>query len=352
MPPDSCPGTQSRDHEEVLARARSLDPAIVRRRPVFDNLGASASLGRPSNADCSRRSSDAAVLARSLFARHQRRVYGHCLYSLRSTHDAEDALQQTFVNALQALRAGVTPRLEEAWLLHIARNVCLERHRNMSRRAKLEVVASPDSLADVAASPAPDGDGAYLGAALGRLEPRQREALVMREWRGLSYREMGNVLQLSQSAVEALLFRARRSLGRALEDVQRLRPTFNWAGLLASSRCCLQGAVGKTVAVAACGITIASVPMLGRAVDHRHGQAVAAVLPARSAAAGLARSPGNTLRDRESHVAAASPRPVPGPPRQRAPLDTDAVRRPSDHRRHARPRWRRSRHGRCPRRPH
>jgi RNA polymerase sigma-70 factor (ECF subfamily) len=223
-----------------------------------------------------RHSSDADALACSLFARHQRSIYRHCLYSLRSKHDAEDALQQTFVNALQALRTGVTPRFEAAWLLQIARNVCLERHRNAGRRARIEVVASPDSLVGIAASPTSDDDWSELGAALARIDQRQRDALVLREWRGLSYREIAGVLQLSQSAVEALLFRARRSLARALEDAQLLRPTFSWASVHASWRTVFSGAAAKTAAVAACcGITVVAVPALEHAIAPRADRAIA-----------------------------------------------------------------------------
>jgi RNA polymerase sigma-70 factor (ECF subfamily) len=213
----------------------------------------------------------AAALACSLFTRHQRRVYCHCLYRLRSQYDAEDALQQTFVNALQALQAGVWPRNETAWLLQIAQNVCLERRRNAGRRARLETTTSPDTLDHIAAAPESStrDEASHIRVALGRLEPRQREALLLREWRGLSYKEMATVLQLSQSAVEALLFRARRSLGRALEDGRRVRSGFNLGGLIANLRAFLSGGAAKTAAiVACCGATIVSAPLLEPAITH------------------------------------------------------------------------------------
>jgi RNA polymerase sigma factor (sigma-70 family) len=46
----------------------------------------------------------------------------------------------------------------------------------------------------------------------------QRQALLLREWRGFSYREIAEELGLSQAAVETLLFRARRSLAEVLGD--------------------------------------------------------------------------------------------------------------------------------------
>jgi RNA polymerase sigma factor (sigma-70 family) len=49
------------------------------------------------------------------------------------------------------------------------------------------------------------------------LTDHQRRAIVLREWHGLSYHEIADELNLSQSAVETLLFRARRSLVHGLE---------------------------------------------------------------------------------------------------------------------------------------
>lgn len=216
-------------------------------------------------------SPDAAALACSLFARHRGRIYGFCLCRLRSPHDAEDALQQTFVNALRALQAGVRPRMEAAWLLGIARNVCLERHRSGGRLAQRETTTDPGSLDQFAASdPSLENGAADLGAALDRLDRRQREALLLREWRGLSYKEIASVLQLSQSAVETLLFRARRSLARALEDGKRLRSGLNLGGVLANLRALLSGAAGKTAAiVAGCGVAAAAAPTLEHAITGR-----------------------------------------------------------------------------------
>ena len=52
----------------------------------------------------------------------------------------------------------------------------------------------------------------------------QRRAILLREWRGLSYREIGEELELSQSAVETLIFRARHTLARSLDRQDVGRP--------------------------------------------------------------------------------------------------------------------------------
>jgi len=49
----------------------------------------------------------------------------------------------------------------------------------------------------------------------------QRRAILLREWQGLSYREISAELDLSQAAVEMLIFRARRALAGALEQPEK-----------------------------------------------------------------------------------------------------------------------------------
>jgi RNA polymerase sigma factor (sigma-70 family) len=152
-----------------------------------------------------------------LFESHRHSILSYCRRRLDSDEDAEDAVQTTFVHALRSARRGVRPRAETAWLYAIARNVCRERWRS-SRRSGAGRMRDVDELAEVLPAPEPDDDALFdLDAALGRLAARQREALLLREWRGLSYAEIARRLDVSEAAVETLLFRARRALADELE---------------------------------------------------------------------------------------------------------------------------------------
>ncbi len=117
------------------------------------------------------------------------------------------------------------PETEIAWLLKIAHNVCLSTWDSDRRRRHLEVVQSPDRIDAVAsAGSASERESVIaLETALGALTELQRQAIILREWRGLSYHEIAEELELSQSAVETLIFRARRSVARSLDrqDVER-----------------------------------------------------------------------------------------------------------------------------------
>jgi RNA polymerase sigma-70 factor (ECF subfamily) len=167
---------------------------------------------------------DAAWQAGDLYARFRDRIYGYCLYQLGSAEEAEDALQTTFLYAFRGLRRGVVPVAEGPWLFTIARNACLERHRSRRRR-RPEILSDPQVLETGAAAVERNGDdGLRLQQALGHLPEQQRLAFVLREWRGLSYREVAAEMDVSLSAVETLIFRARRTLAQLLTEGEEAQP--------------------------------------------------------------------------------------------------------------------------------
>jgi RNA polymerase sigma factor (sigma-70 family) len=147
-----------------------------------------------------------------LYRRHAPDVYRYAYGLLRNRDDAEDAVQTTFLNAHRAFEKGVRPDDARPWLIRIARNVCREGFRRAGRRP-LEV-----ALQDGIPAAEPGGPSAEeIGRALSQLSLNQRAVLVMRELEGRKYSEIAASLGLSVSAVEALLFRARRALREQLE---------------------------------------------------------------------------------------------------------------------------------------
>jgi RNA polymerase sigma-70 factor, ECF subfamily len=150
-----------------------------------------------------------------LYRRHAASVYRYAHAVLGSSVDAEDVTQQTFLNAYRALQRGTRPRTAENWLLTIAHNEVRRHFRNTQARP-LEVELDAEI-----SKPAPersDPSVADIVRALQQLPPAQRSALVMREFEGRSYAEVAEIMDVSQSALEALLFRARRSLAEKLEE--------------------------------------------------------------------------------------------------------------------------------------
>ena len=150
-----------------------------------------------------------------LYRKHVADVYRYALAVLRSPDDAEDVTQTTFMNAYRAYQRGEQPKAPRNWLIAIAHNVCRQRFRQTARRPN--EVALDEELAE--AQPEQDGPSAEeIGRALGHLAFNQRAALVMRELEGRSYAEIAEILDTSVSAVETLLFRARRALREQLEE--------------------------------------------------------------------------------------------------------------------------------------
>jgi RNA polymerase sigma factor (sigma-70 family) len=150
-----------------------------------------------------------------LYRAHVAEVYRYAFAVLGNHADAEDVTQTTFLNAYRALEQGVKPRKPSNWLLTIASNAIKQRFRQEQSRPR-EV-----ELHDRIPHAEPQDDDApsvgELLTALSKIPPQQRQAIVLREFEGRSYVEIAEILGVTTSALETLLFRARRSLADELE---------------------------------------------------------------------------------------------------------------------------------------
>ncbi|HEX5401900.1 MAG TPA: RNA polymerase subunit sigma-70 [Pseudonocardiaceae bacterium] len=169
----------------------------------------------------------------ALTDRHRRALHVHCYRMLASFHEAEDAVQETFLRAWRNRDSFGGDLLFRAWLYRIATNVCLDQLRRGARRP-----VATDSFAEVAwLTPYPDrlldevapGDDqpdavavaretielAFL-AALQALPPRQRAALIARDVLGWPAGETASLLETSVAAVNSALQRARVTMQERL----------------------------------------------------------------------------------------------------------------------------------------
>src|SRR5919199_2566186 len=149
-----------------------------------------------------------------LYQRYVGDVYRYALVVMRNPADAEDVTQTTFMNAYRAFLKGERPRTPQNWLIAIAHNVCRQRFRQSQRRPN-EVELNEELAEAVVEEDAVSAED--IRRALGHLAFNQRSALVMRELEGRAYQEIADILGLSTSAVETLIFRARRALREQLE---------------------------------------------------------------------------------------------------------------------------------------
>ncbi|MBX5474987.1 MAG: sigma-70 family RNA polymerase sigma factor [Thermoleophilia bacterium] len=223
-----------------------------------------------------------AEAARALYERYASQVFRYCLRQLGGREEAEDAVQSTFLNVFRGLKRGVVPESESAWLFTIARNVCLSRRRSSWRRGRIESPADFDVVEETTPAPA-RGEDELIGLqdALERMPETQRRAILLREWRGLSYREIAEELELSQAAVETLVFRARRTLAHGLEQPQqpprrRVSRAADLGNVVAAIESLLVGGgatakVAATVAVVS-ATTVVAAPPVERHLHRHHGR--------------------------------------------------------------------------------
>jgi RNA polymerase sigma-70 factor (TIGR02960 family) len=165
----------------------------------------------------------------ALTQRHRRELHVHCYRMLASFDEAEDAVQETFLNAWRGrsrLDGGAQFR---AWLYRIATNVCLDMMRRSSRRPAGPGSAAevpwiqpyPDALLDQAAPADEQPEAAVIRretislaflAALQVLPPRQRAALIARDVLGWPASETAAALGTSVAAANSALQRARATM--------------------------------------------------------------------------------------------------------------------------------------------
>jgi RNA polymerase sigma-70 factor (ECF subfamily) len=169
-----------------------------------------------------------------LVRKYQTRVRGYCINTLRDTGLGEDAAQDVFLKAYQALRRFRGDAAFSTWLYRIMVNHCRDLHRRGALRraeswdAMLEEHPERAEALHAASDDTPQRleQGEQLRLLLARLPEGHREILLLREAQGLSYEELAAALGCSLDAVKGRLKRARQALlqaGRHLragEDVE------------------------------------------------------------------------------------------------------------------------------------
>lgn len=155
---------------------------------------------------------------RVLMERHLASIVSVARRMLRDDAEAEDVAQEAFLRlwrssaTLEIGPAGIRP-----WLRRVVSNLCLDRVRAQGR---LKVVDELPEVADPATQLAgleSQDTERRVAAAMQRLPDRQRLALTLFHFEGLSQIEIGQVMGVSDEAVESLLSRARRQLKAELK---------------------------------------------------------------------------------------------------------------------------------------
>lgn len=172
---------------------------------------------------------DAELVARTLagepnaFAGLVDRHFADCLryaiHMLRMPEDAEDAVQETFVRAYRGLTTYHERQTFRSWLFRILVNRCRSAAVARGRRNARVMLDERAVLAAPAPASATRADDALsLAAALATLDPRSREAFLLRYGEGFDYAEMARLCGGGVSALKMRVMRARERLREFLGE--------------------------------------------------------------------------------------------------------------------------------------
>ena len=152
-----------------------------------------------------------AATLNALFRAHAQAVFAICLANIRNHHDAEDIMQAVFLKAIAKLSNLRNPAHVRAWLLQIARRMCVDFHRRRKQ---------PEPLLDEPPTPSAHGTAAceHLHAAIQKLPQNYRETIVLYYLDGRNCSNVAASLGIAEPAVRQRLVRARAMLHDLLQE--------------------------------------------------------------------------------------------------------------------------------------
>jgi RNA polymerase sigma-70 factor (ECF subfamily) len=151
----------------------------------------------------------------ALIKEHQRMIHSICYRMSGSLADAEDLAQETFIHAYQHLDGFRAEARFSSWLYRIALNRCLNWQKQKQRLDRLHREWSEQ---DQEPSGGEAGQAQQIQEALMKLPPKQRAAVILTTYDGLTHGEAATALGCSETTISWRVFAARRKLKRLLKD--------------------------------------------------------------------------------------------------------------------------------------
>jgi len=162
---------------------------------------------------------------------YQKRVFSVCYRMLGTSTAAEDAAQESFIRAFQAMAKYDPKRSFATWLLSITSHYCIDQ----IRKRKMQFFSLDDEkyawLAPPAKGPNPEKCTLQnekldqVQKMLAELNEVDRAAVILQYWHDYSYQEIAEALGLSLSAVKSRLYRARLELAEHWQKLQEQPPS-------------------------------------------------------------------------------------------------------------------------------
>ena len=157
-----------------------------------------------------------------VYTSHAASVYRFCLSQLGDADAAADLTHDAFIKAFAAYeRVRPDSASIRTWLVSIARNCCTDRHRQNGRWRLLfqRLQQSRDSPIDVEKLVHDRAELQRVNTAISKVRNREAELIGLRVAADLSYREVADVLGISEQVAKVATFRALKKLRLKLEDL-------------------------------------------------------------------------------------------------------------------------------------
>jgi len=163
---------------------------------------------------------------------YQDKIYNLCRYMLGNAHDAEDAAQDAFLKAYQALPKFRPEASLYTWLYRIATNTCIDYKRKPVFESLFGSSEEGGRLIHDRASEDPSPERLYqskqidraLQEGLGKLSPKLRAIIILKEIEELSYEEIADTLEISMGTVKSRIARAREELQKIMQKYREQNP--------------------------------------------------------------------------------------------------------------------------------
>lgn len=143
------------------------------------------------------------------------RLYGFALKYLQNTDDASDIVQDVF-EKLWKNRKKVEPTKVKPWLFTCAHNAMIN---FIKKKSRLTYVDNMTSTEEAESHVRTYEMKEIIEKSLAQLPPIQKSIILLRDLEGYNYKEIGEILELSEAQVKVYLFRARNKIKKQLKDL-------------------------------------------------------------------------------------------------------------------------------------
>ncbi|HWC76628.1 MAG TPA: sigma-70 family RNA polymerase sigma factor [Blastocatellia bacterium] len=162
-----------------------------------------------------------------LVRRWERQVYGLTLRMLGRDEEAKDATQETFLSAYRNLPKFRGEAKFSSWIYRIALNICNTRLRSRSKttfsieeQREISGFELEDESVDLGGQLQKEQIAKHVRRALGGLPPEMRQVIIMKEYEGLKFSEIADILGLPLSTVKTRMYTGLTELRKRLEHLR------------------------------------------------------------------------------------------------------------------------------------